>query len=356
MARSIWPGALVSSAITAHETAADPHTPYLRSDGTRDLAGNMAATAGVTIDGRDVGADGALQDTHLTDPSGAHPQYQPDALFGDGSDGTVVIGAPTTLTKAMFYDDLRVSAGQTLATDGFPVYVRGTLTIEATGEISMDGNDAVGITPGAAYPASGVLGAQSGAGATGRNTVGVGAAGASPPANQMHPGGQGSAGAGGAAGGQAGGAGGASTSFPATFGKLLNLAQFQLGFLAAQGVGGSLAGGAGGGGGGCDPGVDTATSGGGGGGAGTVLVACYDLNNLGTISADGGVGGDGVVTGVGVAGGGGGGSGGQVHVFAWKTTALGTVQASGGAGGAAAGGGAVGVAGAAGYANTIQAT
>jgi len=356
MARSIWPGALVSSAISAHESAADPHAPYLRADGARALAGNMAVTAAVTIDGRDVGADGALQDTHLTDPAGAHPQYQLDALFGDGSDGDVVIAAPAALTKAMFYADLTIGAGQSLSTAGFPVYVRGTLTIEAGGSIGMVGDNATGITGGTAYPATGLLGGQSGGGTNGRNTVGVGAAGGSPPANLMHPGGAGSGGAGGAGGGQAGGAGGSSSDYAATYGEFRTPAHFGYGFLASQGTGGSLGGGAGGGAGGCDPGVDTASSGGGGGGGGSVVVACYELDSAGKIYADGGAGGDAAATGVGVAGGGGGGQGGQVHVLAWKTAALGAVNAFGGAGGASVGGGAAGSAGAFGFVNTIQAT
>ena len=355
MSRSIFPGALVSGAIADHVAESDPHAPYLMEDGTKPLTGNLTVSAGVTIDGRDVGADGALLVTHLADPLGAHPQYQPDALFGDGASGNGTIVGTVTLTKAMFYDDLTVPAGTVIETAGFPIYVRGTLTIEATGEIRMNGADAAAGVGGAAIPASGVLGAQSGAGANGRATVGVGAAGNAPPANQMHPGGAGSAGGGGAAGGQAGGAGGASTDFPATFGELRTPGHFSYGFLAAQGTPGFLAGGGGGGAGGCDPGVDTATSGGGGAGGGVVLVACYELDNSGTIRADGGDGGDGAATGAGVAGGGGGGQGGQVHVFAWKTTALGTVQAAGGAGGTAAGGATDGVAGASGFINTIQA-
>lgn len=356
MGRPIWPSALISSAIATHEASSDPHTPYLLADGTRDLAGNMAVSAGVTIDGRDVGADGALQDTHLADPAGAHPQYQPDALFGDGSDGDVVVAGITTLTRAMYYDDLTVQAGAAIQSAGFPIFVRGTLTIENTGEIRMNGAPAAGMTGGTGYASVGVLGGQSGNGVNGRNTVGAGAAGGAAPANEMHAGGAGNGGAGGAAGGQAGGAGGASTAVAAGYGQFRSLAHFGFGMLAQQGTGRVLGGGGGGGAGGCDPGVDTASSGGGGAGGGAIVISCYDLDNSGKITADGGAGGDGAVTGAGVAGGGGGGQGGQVHVFAWKTTALGTIRAQGGAGGTAAGGGSDGGQGQDGFANVIQAT
>ena len=42
--------------------ADDDHTQYLRADGTRALAGNLAVDAGVTVDGRDVSVDGAKLD------------------------------------------------------------------------------------------------------------------------------------------------------------------------------------------------------------------------------------------------------------------------------------------------------
>jgi hypothetical protein len=59
--------------------------------------------------------------------------------FGDGSDGVVTIAAPTTLTRAMFYEDLTVDPGITLITDGFPIFVRGTLTNDGT--IANNGAD-----------------------------------------------------------------------------------------------------------------------------------------------------------------------------------------------------------------------
>ena len=55
-----------------------------------------------------------------------------DPIFGDGSDGDVVIGVNTTLARDMFYDDLTVSATFTLTTAGYRVFVRGILTLNGT--------------------------------------------------------------------------------------------------------------------------------------------------------------------------------------------------------------------------------
>jgi len=60
-------------------------------------------------------------------------------IFGDGSDGDVVISSNTTLTEDMFYDDLTIDAGYTLNTGGFRVHVRGVLTINGT--LGRPGND-----------------------------------------------------------------------------------------------------------------------------------------------------------------------------------------------------------------------
>lgn len=50
-----WSKILLESDLTAHK-AADDHTIYLLADGTRGLTGNLAVTAGKTIDGVDVSA------------------------------------------------------------------------------------------------------------------------------------------------------------------------------------------------------------------------------------------------------------------------------------------------------------
>jgi len=82
-------------------------------------------------------------------------------LFGDGSDGDVVISSNTSLTRDMFYDDLTINNGITLSDKGFRVYVKGTLTCVGTGKIAANGNaggDATSTTAGAAGTASYITG------------------------------------------------------------------------------------------------------------------------------------------------------------------------------------------------------
>ena len=53
-----------------------------------------------------------------------------NAVYGDGSDGDVVItGNPTTLTSDMYYNNLTINSGAFLLTNGFRVFVKNTLTI-----------------------------------------------------------------------------------------------------------------------------------------------------------------------------------------------------------------------------------
>jgi hypothetical protein len=60
---------------------------------------------------------------------------QGTAIFGDGSDGDVTLGAgTTTLARDMYYDDLTVPNGSTLAAAGFRIFVAGLLTVAAGGE------------------------------------------------------------------------------------------------------------------------------------------------------------------------------------------------------------------------------
>ena len=52
-------------------------------------------------------------------------------LYGDGSDGNVVISSNTVLTEPKFYNDLTVNSGVSLES-AFPIYVKGTLTLNGT--------------------------------------------------------------------------------------------------------------------------------------------------------------------------------------------------------------------------------
>jgi len=63
-----------------------------------------------------------------------------DEIFGDGSDGSVTISSGQTvyLSSDMYYEDLTVESGATLFTNGFRIFVNGTLTNNGT--IGMPSN------------------------------------------------------------------------------------------------------------------------------------------------------------------------------------------------------------------------
>ena len=262
--------------------------------------------------------------------------------FGDGSDGNVTIGQDVTVTLArpMAYNNLEI-AGGTLNTNGFPVTVKGTLTI-------TDANHTAGTPPiyapanaGAAVAANqttaGTAGAATAANFLPTNTAGVnggigksgvgGAASASPAVNFPFGGvgGQGGTGGGGSStdgvtkynGGTPGAVGAYTntitlrTTIPSAMVPILRNAQ-------AVTVGG---GGSGGGGG---AGTNSlAGAAGGGGGAGGRMVAIW-ANTVNRSS--------GRTTPAIVAHGGAGGSGGSVTVQQ-------TASRGGGSGGGGGGGG-----------------
>ena len=60
-------------------------------------------------------------------------------IYGDGSDGDVIISANTNLTRDMYYNDLTVNTGVVLNNAGYRIYVKGTLTNNGT--ISRNGNN-----------------------------------------------------------------------------------------------------------------------------------------------------------------------------------------------------------------------
>ena len=51
-----------------------------------------------------------------------------DEIYGFGQDGNVTITGDTTLARDMFYNDLTINTGCTLDTNGYRIFVRGTLT------------------------------------------------------------------------------------------------------------------------------------------------------------------------------------------------------------------------------------
>lgn len=266
-------------------------------------------------------------------------------VYGDGSDGDVTIsGGTTTLTNDMYYNDLTITSTGVLNPNGFRVFVRGLLTIDAGGIIRRNGNaggtpanNVTGGTAGAALSSGSVGG--SGAGGAGGNTSSPGAGG-----SNSNNGAGGSGGDGGASNdtsgdaNEAGGAGG-SVAYEggvvdgATGSGIRDLACARgVSYEPGTGATAILRGGAGGGGGG---GGEAGTGGGGGSGGGVIVIFAYRAHVSGTIQANGGAGGA-AFTGPDADGngGGGGGGGGLIYLVSRALTNAGTIQANGGAGGA----------------------
>lgn len=62
-----------------------------------------------------------------------------DSVYGTGSDGTVVIASNTSLSRDMYYNNLTINVGTMLNTNGFKVFVKGTLTLN--GNIGVGSGD-----------------------------------------------------------------------------------------------------------------------------------------------------------------------------------------------------------------------
>jgi len=254
---------------------------------------------------------------------------QGQGWFGDGSDGNATItGGTTTLTRDTYYADLTVAATGVLDTNGYRVFVSGTLTIVAGGVITNPAGD------GSSGSTGGVGGAPASTGSISGGTYvtpgdGDGSGGGAPGAAGANAtqGLGGAGGAGGTDGAQAGGAGG-TVALDASLGGVRHAQSNAGAFLD-----GTLLEGGGQGGGG---GSDSANNGGGGGGPGGVIaIFAHTLNSAGTIRADGGAGGAGQTN----TAGGGGGGGGVILLHYRRLVALGTTSVAGGAGGAGVGGG-----------------
>lgn len=301
-------------------------------------------------------------------------------MFGDGSDGDVVISSNTSLSRDMYYNNLTVNAGVTLTTAGYRVFVAGTLTNNGT--ISNGGGAGgagVNGAGGGAGGSAGTDGTHGGLGSTGAATAnfpangnpddGGDAGGAAPG---LGAGGTNASnclrstnGVAGTAGGT--GAGGAGSSFAAGTSTALSAAHPQprsivwawlfkthlnSGTAFVNYSLGASNGGAGGGGGGA------LTFGGGGGGGGSggngrvLWLAAKFLVNNGVITAAGGNGGNGgnayssdATNGGGGGAGGTGGNGGIMIDIALTRSGSGTFSVAGGTPGAGGTGKAAGAAG-----------
>jgi hypothetical protein len=262
--------------------------------------------------------------------------YGPDVTWGDGSDGDVTISAgTTTLARDMFYNSLTVLNGGILKPQGFRIFVKTFTQVDAGGSLNDNGNDA-GVPPaiGGALSAIGWLQNASGGGGLGRNSTGVGSAGATvgncltTNGSAFARGGAGASAASPSAVGGTGGVAGIGSSLPGM--RLLTAFTDFRGYLGA-----AFNSTTGGGGGGTDlTSGGTGTSGGGGGAGRSLWIASKTIILNGTISANGGNGANAVGTGAAKAGGGGGGAGGIVVVqTTTPATSLTGVTVNGGAAG-----------------------
>lgn len=157
--------------------------------------GNLNGIGGQVVDtfGIFMGDYSALQYAMYDDVSGqmvvnGSPISNND-IYGDGSDGNVTISANTSLTTDMYYNNLTIQTTKVLNPNGFRIFVKGTLTFEGTGKISVAGGDATnGVVGGprfggsggtkgsAAYTSVGTLpaaydGSDGGSGASGNDTA-----------------------------------------------------------------------------------------------------------------------------------------------------------------------------------------
>ena len=236
-------------------------------------------------------------------------------IFGDGSDGAVVISSNTNLSADMNYTDFTINSGVTLYTKGYIISCTGTLTVNGT--IDHSGNDAGSDGAKGAALADATLGGG-----------GEGGYGGTPA-----DGGDGVAGFGGP-----GAAGGIGRNSASGNGGAVTLALFPniLGVHGFWDSPGTYRGGGGGGAGGYGSSGSEVRGGGGGGGAGVLMIFAkiIIISSTGTIQANGGIGGDGgTASSQWGTGGGGGGGGGYIIMFYTTYTNNGSVVVNGGIGG-----------------------
>lgn len=236
---------------------------------------------------------------------------KPSDFVGDGSDGDVTISGPTTLNRPFQYNSLTVNDAITPAagSKGLLIFVKGTLTINASGSIRADGVGAVG-------------GAGGNPGVNGQDGF----------ISELD-------GLGDPSGGQVDGADGrkpfAMLAAITDAGDDIFIAFGAGGGGGAEGSAGDAGKGggkwAGGGAGGNASGDDSGGGLGGNGGGFVIIFAdTIIINASGAISADGS---DGADAGVGGLGGGGGGGGGLVYLAKRTFTNNGTITVAGGLGG-----------------------
>lgn len=305
---------------------------HVHADKTVGTPGTYAYPTSITTD-----AGGRI--SSIT--AGSAPAAGGLAVFGDGSDGDVTIsGGTTTLSREMCYNNLTITGTGILDMNGWPVRVKGTLTIQASGRMHCDGYAASGSTGGLARPDNYLGGSTAGSNGSASN-----ASGASSITNSAG-GGAGGNGGSGSGGAYFGGSGGTRSLLSSIYGSY-RAAPIALQQYCYSGTSALMRGGTGGGGGAGNGGEK---GGGGGSGGGRALVCAKTLTILGTLSCNGSNGVNATNTNT---GGGGGGGGGSMTVCYQSLT--GTPTCTGGAAGTGNGNGGAGSAGADGTVIYLQA-
>jgi hypothetical protein len=335
----------------------------------------LAQMATMTIKGNDSGSTADPSDLSIsqvqaivgtTGGTGGSPTVADAIIFGSGGEGNLSISSGTTqLAHDTYYADLTISGTAKLQTNGWRVFVSGTLDISGApaGAISLNGDNGVSSTTSTGGtggqppfgPFSNTIGfpASSGsAGGNGASGTGGGSGGASPasPGNGGR-GGQGGTGGLGVLGAGSGGAGAATgvmTPYPVfALSQPFMVKHTAAGYALIAGGGGGTGGG---GGGGNNAGGAGGGGGGGGCGGGVIFVAARTVargssSTAGIIAAKGGNGGNGANTpsgaNTGGGAGGGGGGGGWIFVtfrFLTGSTITAAIDYSGGGGGTAGNG------------------
>lgn len=221
-------------------------------------------------------------------------------LYGDGSDGDVVVSAVTNLTAPMLYENLEIDFGATLNTNGYPVRVLNRLI--NNGNINSNGNNSTGFLGAAALPISLLINGTAG----GTGNTGGGGSSTALTSSLGFKGGNGGAGGTGAAGNS-----GNVTPPSATLGSAISRGDVfrvlagRARYTSATTRYSVSTGGGGGGGDGVNRG------GGGGGPGGLCAVIARVITGSGSITANGG---SGFSQSAGNVGGGGGGAGGIVLI------------------------------------------
>ena len=280
-------------------------------------------------------------------------------LFGDGSDGDVVVSTSINLTRDMFYNNLTVESGGIINTKSFRIFVKDQFIkkpggiLKNNGNNGANGNTTTGGAGGVAV-ASGSLpgGIAGGDGGRGGNTGSYGEPGDDGTDASKSLGSAGSGGGGGGNGssgfGYSASAGGDGGSQTGTVFNIINsfFSAYYLIDILPSIVALTISAGSGGGGGGGSSTTHRTSGGGAGSTGGLIWIAANRMFIEGTdeIQCDSGNGGNGVDgndgnPAEGGGGGGAGGSGGVIILIYGEKTGTGTLSVDKGAGGTGGTGG-----------------